>query len=110
LKLLIDKDVFVGLAPAELDRLKDQLRSEESSGFFKGAAVTLVQVFRIQSGLGDGLGGVVEEKTAELLNPLPGSGLASCAAIFSGNIYDENGAVEVGFFDLQHTGANRARI
>lgn len=68
LTFLIDKEVFERLLPAELDRLKDQLRSEEPSGFYKGAAVTLVQMFQIQSGLGDALRGLVEDKTAELLN------------------------------------------
>ena len=68
LQFLIDKNVFASLAPPELAALKDQLRSEQPSGFFKGAAVTLVQLFQIQAGLGDGLGGVVEDQTADLLN------------------------------------------
>jgi hypothetical protein len=43
LHFLIDKDAFLFIDLSELNLLKDQLRSEEPSGFSKGAAVTLVQ-------------------------------------------------------------------
>lgn len=70
LQFLIDKDAFASIDPSELDRLKDQLRSEEPSGFSKGAAVTLVQQFQVQEALGDGLAGVVEESIADILSRL----------------------------------------
>jgi murein L,D-transpeptidase YcbB/YkuD len=66
LKFLIDKDVFSFISPSELNSLKDQLRSEEPSGFYKGAAVQLVEQLKIRSGLGDE--GIVDEKTADALN------------------------------------------
>jgi hypothetical protein len=68
LKFLIDKDAFSFIGPSELNSLKDQLRSEEPSGFYKGAAVKLVVQFKVQSGLGDE--GIVDEKTADALNAL----------------------------------------
>ncbi len=70
LQFLIDRDAFAIIDPSDLDRLKVQLRSEEHSGFYKGAAITLVQQFQVQAGLGDGLAGVVEESTADILNRL----------------------------------------
>jgi hypothetical protein len=70
LRFLIEKDAFASIDPSELERLKEQLRSEEPSGFYKGAAVTLVQQLQVQAGLGDGLAGVVEESTADILNRL----------------------------------------
>jgi murein L,D-transpeptidase YcbB/YkuD len=66
LKFLIDKDVFSFISPSKLNSLKDQSRSEEPSGFYKGAAVNLVVQLKVQSGLGDE--GVVDEKTADALN------------------------------------------
>jgi hypothetical protein len=42
------------------------LRSEEPSGFYKGAAVNLVVQLKVQSGLGDEA--IVDEKTADALN------------------------------------------
>jgi len=45
LQFLIDKNAFPSIDPSDLDRLKDQLHSEEPSGFSKGAAVTLVRQF-----------------------------------------------------------------
>lgn len=68
LQFLIEKEVFAIVDPSELAILKDQLRSEQPSGYFKGAAVTLVQLFQSQSNLDNGLGGVVEDQTADLLN------------------------------------------
>lgn len=68
LQFLIEKGVFASLTPPELAALKDQLRSEEPSGFYKGAAVTLVKVFQAQFGLDGTLGGLVEDQTADLLN------------------------------------------
>jgi hypothetical protein len=70
LHFLIDKDAFSFIDLSELNPLKDQLRSEETSGFYKGAAVALVQQFQVQAGLGDGLAGVVEESTSDILNRL----------------------------------------
>ena len=45
LQFLIEKDAFASIEPSELERLKEQLRSEEPSGVSKGAAVTLVRQF-----------------------------------------------------------------
>lgn len=42
LKFLIDKDAFSFFDLSELNPLKDQLRSEAPSGFYKGAAVKLM--------------------------------------------------------------------
>ena len=64
LKFLIDKDAFSFISPSELNSLKDQLRSEEPSGFYNGVAVQL----KVQFGLGDE--GIVDEKTADALNAL----------------------------------------
>ena len=66
LKFLIDKDVFSFISPSELNSLKDQLRSEEPSRFYKGAAVNLVVQLKVQSGLGDEA--IVDDKTADALN------------------------------------------
>jgi hypothetical protein len=68
LQILIDKGVFATIAPTELEALKDQLRSEEPSGYLKDAAVSLVKRFQEESGLVGTLGGFVEDQTAELLN------------------------------------------
>ena len=65
LKFLIDKDAFSFIDLSELNPLKDQLRSEALSGFYKGAAVKLVVQLRLQSGLADE--GIVYEKTADAL-------------------------------------------
>ena len=42
LQFLIDKDAFSFIDLSELNPLKDQLRSEAPSGFYKGAAVKLM--------------------------------------------------------------------
>jgi hypothetical protein len=68
LKFLIDKDAFPFINLSEVNPLKDRLRSEEPSGFYKGAAVKLVLQFKLQSGLGDE--DIVDEKTADALNAL----------------------------------------
>lgn len=74
LLVLLERGVIKALEPPntptaeDLGALKEQIRSEAPSGYYKGAAVTLVQLFQIQSGLGDALGGVVEDQTADLLN------------------------------------------
>lgn len=70
LQFLIDKDALASINPSDLDRMKVRLPSEEPSGFSKGAAVTLVQQYQVQAGLGDGLAGVVERSTADILNRL----------------------------------------
>jgi hypothetical protein len=67
-KFLIDKDAFSFIDLSELNPLKDQLRSEAPSGFYKGAAVKLVVQFKLQSGLGNV--DTVDEKTANALNAL----------------------------------------
>ena len=74
LLVLLERGVIKALEPPntptaeDLGALKEQIRSKAPSGYYKGAAVTLVQLFQIQSGLGDALGGVVEDQTADLLN------------------------------------------
>jgi hypothetical protein len=68
LKFVIDNDAFSFINPSELNPLKDQLRSEAPSGFYNGAAVKLVVQFKLQSGLGDE--GIVDERTADVLNTL----------------------------------------
>jgi hypothetical protein len=70
LKFLIDKDAFSFIDLSKLNALKDQLCSEEPSGFIKGAAVTLAQQFQVRVGLGDWLAGVIKESTADILNRL----------------------------------------
>jgi murein L,D-transpeptidase YcbB/YkuD len=65
LKFLIDKNAFSFIDPSELNLLKDQLRSEEPSGFYKGAAVKLVVQYKLRSGFGDE--DIVDEKTADAL-------------------------------------------
>ena len=67
-KFLIDNNAFSFIDLSELNPLKDQLRSEAPSGFYKGAAVTLVVRLKGRSGLGDE--GIVDEKTADALNAL----------------------------------------
>ena len=52
LKFLIDRDAFSFIGPSELNPLKDQLRAEAPSGFYKGAAVKLVVQFKLRSGMG----------------------------------------------------------
>jgi hypothetical protein len=47
LKFLIDKDAFSFFDLSELNPLKDQLRSEAPSGFYKGAAVKLMVQFKL---------------------------------------------------------------
>ena len=99
LHFLIAKEVFASLALPALTALKDQLRTEEPSGYFKGAAVTLVQLFQIQSGLGDGLGGVVENQTADLLNQqLKNYGAFDTSTDFvvRGTVKDTNGSPQGG--------------
>jgi murein L,D-transpeptidase YcbB/YkuD len=68
LHFLIDEDAFSFIDLSELNPLKDQLRSEEPSGFYKGAAVQLVVQLKVRFGLGDE--GIVDEKTADALNAL----------------------------------------
>ena len=88
LKFLIDKDAFSFVDLSELNPLKDQLRSEVPSGFYKGAAVKLVVHLRLQSGLGDE--GIVDEKTADALNAL----LKKFGAFGSGTNFVVRGTVK----------------
>jgi hypothetical protein len=88
LKFLIDKDVFSFISPSALNPLKDQLRSEEPSVFYKGAAVQLVVQLKVRSGLGDE--GIVDEKTADALNAL----LKKFGAFGSGSAFVVRGTVK----------------
>ena len=70
LRFLIDRGVFASLDPSKLAKLSYQLSSEKPKVNFQGAAVALVQQFQVQAVLGDGLAGVVEESTFDILNRL----------------------------------------
>ena len=80
-KFLIDKNAFSFIDPSELNLLKDQLRSEEPSGFYRGAAVKLVVQLKVQSGLGDE--GIVGERTADALIALLKKSILSAPAPIS---------------------------
>jgi hypothetical protein len=54
----------------ELDGLIKALKQERKQSLYGDATQRLIFIFQIQQGLGDNLGGTVEEKTANLLNVL----------------------------------------
>ena len=56
--------------PDELTQLQVKLQQEQSQKFFGEALQKLILYFQIQQGLGDKMGGVVEEATAKRLNEL----------------------------------------
>ena len=54
----------------ELAALIERVREERAEQVFGKATQALVQILQVQQGLGDGLIGVVEERTAEMFNGL----------------------------------------
>lgn len=99
LRFLIEKDYFADIAPTELASLKDQLRSEEPSGYFKGAAVILVKRLQERFGLDGTLGGTVEAQTAKLLNQLlkkHGAFDTATDFVVRGTVRDSNGRPHIG--------------
>jgi len=75
LRLIVEK-VIRALDPPnqptaeQLKALTEQVRGEQADGVFGDATGQLVRWFQIQNGLGDGLDGVVEERTADRLNEI----------------------------------------
>lgn len=76
LRLLLDRSVIRSLEPPnspmveELTKLGQALAKERTQSVYGKATQRLVLYFQIQEGLGDGLGGGVEEKTAAQLNQI----------------------------------------
>jgi hypothetical protein len=112
LRFLIERGVFASLDPSKLAVLSDQLRSEQPSGSFQGAAVALVQQFQRQEGLIDD--GIVEAETAAKLNALLkeyGSLQDADAYVVEGRVVDERerplAGIEVSLFDEDVTGPQR---
>jgi len=74
LRLLLDRGVIRSLDPPnqptaeELDKLGKGLAKERAQSVYGNATQRLVLYIQLQEGLGDGLGGEVEAKTAALLN------------------------------------------
>src|SRR5262245_4111357 len=75
LALLAEKVIRALVAPNEpsAEQLKvatEKLRQERDANVYGDATRLLVRWFQLQNGLGDGLDGVVEDKTADRLNEL----------------------------------------
>jgi hypothetical protein len=76
LRLLIERGVIRSLDPPnrptadELGKLEQQLTRERTQSLYEKASQRLVQIVQIQQRLGDNLSGVVDERTAEVLNRL----------------------------------------
>jgi hypothetical protein len=74
LRLLLDRGVIRSLDPPnsptaeELAKLGQRLSAEREQSIYGNATQRLVLYVQLQEGLGDGLGGEVETKTAALLN------------------------------------------
>jgi len=74
LSLMLQRGVVKALDPPntptaqDLAELAKRLVHERAIGSYDGATQAIVRFVQIQGGLGDGLGGVVEETTAALLN------------------------------------------
>jgi Tc toxin complex TcA C-terminal TcB-binding domain/Neuraminidase-like domain/Salmonella virulence plasmid 28.1kDa A protein len=74
LRLLLDRAVIRSLqppnepSPDELAKLGDVLGDERGQSQYGEATLRLVRILQIQHGLGDNLEGIVEERTAALIN------------------------------------------
>lgn len=58
------------LSPAEVARIRKQLRKETAENTYGNATTLLVRTFQIQNGLGNDLRGAVEERTAKVMNEI----------------------------------------
>ncbi|MBC7388476.1 MAG: hypothetical protein H7329_04635, partial [Opitutaceae bacterium] len=108
LLFLFGKKVFKANQPPnspteeELSQLAKLINREKNSSSYGEGTTKLVQTFQVQQGLGDSLGGMVEEKTAAKLNEL----LASLGAfrntdivsLVKGTVTQANGAPVSGVF------------
>ena len=65
---ILDPATSTPLSGGNLSQLKKQLSKEQSQQFFGDTTTQLVLYFQLQSGLGDSLSGVVEERTVKILN------------------------------------------
>ena len=76
LLLLVERGIFKTFAtpnrptPDELKQLATKARQDLAQQFFGEAVKRLVWDFQIQQGLGDNVGGVVEDKTAARMNEI----------------------------------------
>ena len=91
------------LTAEELNRLDMQLSTERAQSTYGEATQDLVRHFQLQEGLGDGLGGAVEKKTAARLNEV----LKQLGAfdevpdwVVRGTVRDLNGTALPGIFVL----------
>jgi hypothetical protein len=100
LRLLLDRSVIRSLEPPnsptteELAKLGQRLARERAQSTYGSATQRLVLFVQLQEGLGDGLGGAVEETTARRLNEiLTGLGAfdATQGPVVRGTVRDANG-------------------
>src|SRR5262245_21693869 len=109
LQLLLDRGVIRTADPpnsptaGELAKLKEGLAKERDQSVYGKVTQRLVLYFHLQEGLGDGLGGAVEDKTAAHLNKLlNGLGALDAAPewVVRGTVRDANGNVLPGLIVL----------